>query len=135
MRIWNAERISEMTPTELIRKWIDYFNSADIDGLANMYAEHAINEQAVFSQPLRGRDAIRNLLEVDFARAKMTCIEERIYECGDTAILQWKDPIGLKGCGFFQFKDELIVHQKGYFDQLSFFKAQGLPIPDQYLGE
>jgi limonene-1,2-epoxide hydrolase len=124
-----------MTPTELIRKWIDHFNSADIDGLMKMYAEHAINEQAVFSQPLHGRHEIRKLLEVDFARAKMICIEERIYECGDTAILQWEDPIGLKGCGFFQFKDELIIHQKGYFDQLSFFKAQGLPIPDQYLGQ
>lgn len=60
-------------------------------------------------------------------------IEERIYECGDTAILQWRDPIGLKGCGFFQSKDIEIVHQKGYFDQLTFFKAQGIPIPEKYL--
>ena len=122
-----------MTPTNLIRKWIDLFNAADIDGLSNMYAEDAVNEQAVFPEPLRGRDAIRKLLEVDFARARMVCIEERVYECGDTAILQWKDPIGLKGCGFFQFKGEQIVHQKGYFDQLTFFRAQGLPIPDEYL--
>ena len=57
----------------------------------------------------------------------MVCIEERIYECGDTAILQWRDPMGLKGCGFFQFRDNQIVHQKGYFDQLSFFRAQGHP--------
>ena len=51
----------------------------------------------------------------------------------DTAILQWRDPIGLKGCGFFQFKDNQIIHQKGYFDQLTFFQAQGIPIPEQYL--
>jgi len=123
-----------MTPTELIRVFVARFNAADIDGLVNMYAEGAINEQAVLTEPLVGRAAIRKLLEVDFGRAKMTCIEERIYECGDTAILQWRDPIGLKGCGFFQFKDEKIVHQKGYFDRLSFFKSQGLPIPDEYLG-
>ena len=122
-----------MTPTELIRKWIGCFNAADIEGLVNMYAEDAVNEQAVFAEPLRGRDAIRRLLETDFARARMICIEERVYECGDTAILQWKDPIGLKGCGFFQFRNGKIVHQKGYFDQLSFFRAQGLPIPDEYL--
>ena len=122
-----------MTPTILIRSWIDRFNAADIDGLVEMYAEDAVNEQAVFSAPLRGREAIRQLLEVDFSRAKMVCIEERVYECGDTAILQWNDPAGLKGCGFFQFRDGKIIHQKGYFDQLTFFRAQGLPIPDEYL--
>lgn len=122
-----------MTPTQLVRKWIERFNRADIDGLAAMYAEDAVNEQAVLSVPLRGRAAIRQLFETDFARATMVCIEERIYEAGDTAILQWTDPIGLKGCGFFQFRDGQIVHQKGYFDQLSFFKAQGLPVPDDYL--
>jgi hypothetical protein len=122
-----------MTPAELTRIWIEKFNSADIDGLVAMYAEDAVNEQVVVGEPLVGRDAIRKLLAVDFARAKMVCIEERIYECGDTAILQWRDPIGLRGCGFFQFKDNEIVHQKGYFDQLSFFKAQGIPIPENYL--
>lgn len=122
-----------MSPTELVRAWIEKFNAADIDGLANMYAEDAVNEQAVLSEPLRGRRAIRKLFETDFERATMVCIEERIYECGDTAILQWTDPIGLKGCGFFQFRDGQIVHQRGYFDQLSFFKAQGLPVPDGYL--
>ena len=124
-----------MTPTELIRLWVDRFNSADIDGLADLYAEDAVNDQVVFSEPLIGRAAIRELLEIDFSRAKMVCIEERIYECDDTAILQWRDPIGLKGCGFFQVKNDQIVHQKGYFDQLSFFKAQGIPVPDDYLGE
>jgi limonene-1,2-epoxide hydrolase len=123
-----------MTPTELIRAFVAKFNAADIDGLANMYAEDAVNEQVVLAQPLVGRAAIRKLLETDFARAKMVCIEERIYECGDTAILQWRDPLGLKGCGFFQFKDGRIIHQKGYFDQLSFFRTQGLPVPDDYLG-
>jgi limonene-1,2-epoxide hydrolase len=124
-----------MTPTELIRQWISHFNAADLDELVSMYSEDALNEQAVFAEPLRGRESIRKLLEVDFARARMVCIEERIYECGDTAILQWKDPAGLKGCGFFQFKDEKIIHQKGYFDQLTFFKTQGLPIPDNYLAD
>jgi len=122
-----------MSPTELIRTWIKKFNSADIEGLAAMYAKDAVNEQVVIGEPLVGRDAIRKLLEIDFSRAKMVCIEERIYECGDTAILQWQDPIGLRGCGFFQFRDNEIVHQKGYFDQLTFFQAQGIPIPEKYL--
>ena len=105
-----------MSPTDLIRQWIEYFNVADIEGLADMYAEDAVNEQAVFMEPLRGRESIRAMFETDFGRAEMVCIEERIYECGDTAILQWRDPIGLNGCGFFQFRDDKIIHQKGYFD-------------------
>lgn len=45
----------------------------------------------------------------------------------------WSDPLGLRGCGFFHVRDGRIVHQRGYFDQLSFFRAQGLPVPDDYL--
>ncbi len=122
-----------MTPKELIKKWIQKFNEADIDGLVEFYSIDAINDQVVFSKPLKGREEIRKMFEIEFARAKMICIEEQIYECGDTAILQWKDPMGLRGCGFFKIREDKIVRQKGYFDQLSFFKAQGLPIPDDYL--
>ncbi len=122
-----------MTPKELIKVWIEKFNQADIEGLADLYAEDALNDQVVFSEPLKGRAAIRKMLELEFSRAKMVCIEEMIYECGDTAILQWRDPLGLRGCGFFQVKDDQIIHQKGYFDQLTFFKVQGLPVPADYL--
>jgi hypothetical protein len=122
-----------MKPKELIKEWIKRFNAADIEGLLELYATDAVNDQVVFTQPLIDREAIREMFELEFSRAKMTCIEERIYECGDTAILQWRDPNGLRGCGFFQFQDNRIIHQKGYFDQLSFFKAQGLQIPDDYL--
>lgn len=122
-----------MTPKEIVRDFVDKFNQADIDGLVNLYSPDAVNDQVVFSEPLRGREAIRKMFELEFSRANMVCIEEHIYECGDTAILQWRDPLGLRGCGFFQVKDNQIVHQKGYFDQLSFFKVQGLPIPNDYL--
>lgn len=122
-----------MTPLELVKEWVQRFNKADAEGLAALYAPDAINDQVVFSEPLKGRNAIREMFELEFARATMVCIEERIYECHDTAILQWRDPLGLRGCGFFEVRDDQIVHQKGYFDQLSFFKAQGLEVPDDYL--
>lgn len=32
-------------------------------------------------------------------------------------------------------KDDLIVHQRGYFDQLSFFRQQNLPVTDDYLAK
>jgi len=36
----------------------------------------------------------------DFAGAKMVCIAEHIFEDGPWAILEWKDPLGLRGRGF-----------------------------------
>jgi SnoaL-like domain len=122
-----------MTPGDLVKEWVRRFNRGDAAGLAELYAPDAINDQVVFSNPLKGREAIRSMFELEFSRATMVCIEERIYECGDTAILQWRDPLGLRGCGFFQVNNSQIIHQKGYFDQLSFFRQQKLPVPDDYL--
>ena len=121
-----------MTPRELVEEWVKRFNQADLKGLIALYAENAVNHQVV-SEPLIGRDAIRHMFEVEFGRAKMTCIIENLFESGEWAILEWKDPNGLRGCGFFNVKDDLIVFQRGYFDQLSFFKAQGLKVPANYL--
>ena len=84
--------------------------------------------------PLVGRDAIRDMFLVEFGRAGMTCIVESVYEDGEWAILEWSDPNGLRGCGFFHVQHDQIVFQRGYFDQLSFFRLQGLPIPDNDLG-
>ena len=53
---------------------------------------------------------------------------ENIFEDGEWAILDWKDPLGLRGCGFFHIKNNLIVYQRGYWDKLSFLKQHNLPI-------
>ena len=121
------------SPKALICTWVDCFNRADIAGLTALYAPDAVNHQVV-TEPLEGRDAIRRMFETEFERATMTCIVENLFEDGEWAILEWKDPLGLRGCGFFRVRDGLIVFQRGYFDQLSFFRQQGLPIPDSYLG-
>lgn len=123
-----------MTPSELVREWIKRFNAADVEGLAVLYAPDAVNHQVV-TDPLHGRAAIKDTLTIEFGRARMKCIEENLLESGDWAILEWRDPTGLRGCGFFQIKDNQIVFQRGYFDQLTFFKLQGLPVPEKYLGE
>ncbi len=52
----------------------------------------------------------------EFASAQMVCIPENIFEDGDWAILEWKDPNGLRGCGFFQIKNDKIKFQRGYRD-------------------
>lgn len=123
-----------MTPKELVQEWIRRFNAADADGLAALYAEDAVNHQVVM-EPLRGRAAIREMFAIEFGRARMVCIEENLLESGEWAVLEWSDPLGLRGCGFFQVKDGKIVFQRGYFDQLSFFRIHNLPVPDSYLGK
>ena len=125
--------LSKENPKAVIQQWIEKFNAGDAEGLAQMYAEDAINDQVVFSEPLKGRAAIQEMFELEFSRATMVCQEERIHVAGDWGILQWTDPLGLKGCGFFHIQNGLIVHQRGYFDQLTFFRIQGLDVPEDYL--
>lgn len=117
------------TPGEVVHSWVEAFNRADADALAAMYAEGAVNHQVMF-EPVVGRKAIREMFRREFATAEMVCIAEGLYEDGEWAILEWRDPRGLRGCGVFRIVDGQIHHQRGYWDRLSFFREQGLPIPD-----
>ncbi len=116
-----------MKPVQLIENWVAAFNRGDADELATFYAEDAVNHQVV-TEPVYGRDAIRDMFAKEFGRANMVCQIENLFQDGDWAILEWSDPLGLRGCGFFHIKNEKIVFQRGYFDQLTFLKIQGLPI-------
>lgn len=118
-----------MKPKDLVIQWVDAFNRADVDTLASFYSEHALNHQ-VAESPVEGRDAIRKMFADGFAAAKMVCIVENIFEDGDWAILEWRDPLGLRGCGFFHIQNDRIVFQRGYWDKLTFLRTQGMPIPD-----
>lgn len=117
-----------MTPAELVRKWVAAFNRGDADEMASFYAEDAVNHQIV-QDPVVGRTAIREMFAAEFDRADMVCEIENLFEDGDWAILEWKDPNGLRGCGFFNVVDDLIVFQRGYFNELSFLRLHGLPLP------
>jgi hypothetical protein len=119
-----------MTAKEVVARWVELFNAGDADGLAALYHEDAINHQVAETQ-VEGRTAIREMFRREFAAAEMTCIPELIHEAGDVAILEWRDPLGLRGCGFFTVHDRLIAFQRGYWDKLSFLRLHGLPIPPQ----
>nr|WP_316415394.1 nuclear transport factor 2 family protein [Mesoterricola silvestris] len=108
--------------------WAKAFNRADPDGLAAFYAEDAVNHQ-VAEAPVEGREAIRRMFAEGFRAAEMVCIVENIFEDGEWAILEWRDPLGLRGCGFFRVVDGKIVFQRGYWDKLSFLRMHGMPIP------
>lgn len=93
-----------------------------------MYTADAVNHQ-VAEAPVEGRDSIRAMFATGFASAEMVCIVENIFEDGSWAILEWRDPLGLRGCGFFRFEEGLIAFQRGYWDKLTFLRQQGLPLP------
>ena len=117
-----------MSPQTLIKKWVELFNSSDADGLAKLYSEDAVNHQ-VNNEPVIGRNAIREMFTWEFSEADMVCLVENIFEDGEWAILEWKDPLGLRGCGFFHIQNDQIIFQRGYWDKLSFLRMHGLPIP------
>lgn len=117
-----------LRPKEVVGRWIDAFNSGDVDAIVNLYHNNAINHQ-VANAPVVGIDAIREMFINEFKTAKMVCIVENIFEDGQWAILEWKDPLGLRGCGFFQIVNEKILFQRGYWDKLSFLKQHNLPVP------
>ncbi len=117
-----------MTPKQVVEKWVEVFNQANTDAIAELYADDAINHQ-VMNEPLNGKAAIKQMFATEFAHADMVCIPDTIFETGDWAILEWKDPKGLRGCGFFKVKDDKIVFQRGYWDKLSFHKLYNIPLP------
>ena len=101
-----------MKPKEILIQWIDAFNKADSEKLIQLY----------------DLNAIKQMFDREFSEAEMVCIPENIFEDGEWAILEWKDPLGLRGCGFFHIVNDKIIFQRGYWDKLSFLRMHNLPI-------
>lgn len=117
-----------MTPKEVVSNWVDAFNAGDAKRLGAFYAPDATNYQVAEGE-VCGRERIEARFAEEFATAEMVCIVENIFEDGEWAILEWRDPLGLRGCGFFHVVGGKIIYQRGYWDKLSFLRQHGLPIP------
>ncbi|THB67579.1 MAG: nuclear transport factor 2 family protein [Desulfovibrio sp.] len=115
---------------EFLLDWVQAFNDGDAQRLSQMYARDAVNHQ-VAEAPVQGREAIQEMFRKEFSQADMVCIVENIFADGEWAILEWKDPLGLRGCGFFHVQEGKIVFQRGYWDKLTFLRMHGLPIPSE----
>ena len=74
-------------------KWVDAFNAHGAEEIASLYHENAVNHQAA-NAPVSGIAAIREMFVQEFAAADMTAIAENIFEDGQWAIPEWKDPLG-----------------------------------------
>jgi hypothetical protein len=112
----------------LTRKSVDLPLSGGVGHTVAGSVRPTANHQ-VADTPIEGRPAIREMFRREFATAEMTCIPEVVHEAGDVAILEWRDPLGLRARGFFTVRDGRIAFQRGYWDKLSFLRLHGLPIP------
>lgn len=109
---------------KLIRNWVERFNAADADGLAGLYHEDAVNHQVV-RDPIIGRNNIRAMFVSEFESAEMVCIVDAIHVSSTATTLEWRDPLGLRGCGIFTIEQGAIRFQRGYWDRLAFIEQQG----------
>lgn len=117
------------TATGLIETWVERFNAGDAAGCAALYAEEATLHVA-FAEPVRGAAAVRAMFEAYFAAARLHCVVERLYAGdGGRVVLEWRDRVGLLGVNIFEVQGGRVVAQRNYFDQLSFLRLNGLPLP------
>lgn len=129
---------------EVVEAWSAAFNRQDADALAALYAADAVNWQ-VAEEPLAGRGAIqesfRSLFRAfpDIGFKRVNLVAE-----GEWAALEWDGwgtqrgefaghpasgrSFRLRGCGFFQVRDGLIVQQRGYWDRISWVSQLGLSV-------
>jgi ADP-ribose pyrophosphatase YjhB (NUDIX family) len=54
-------------PFDLVRKWFDAFNAGDVDGLAALYHEDAVNDSG--TELVRGRDAVKREIAATIDRS------------------------------------------------------------------
>jgi len=131
------------SPKELLKEWIDAFNKHHVEALINLYHVDAVNYQVAAGEPVVGIEKIKDdFLSVFKAFPDVYAEVENIMEDGQWAAWEWKGggtfqgeflgfkPNGnsfeLRGCGFFQFRGNKIILQRGYWDKLTWFSQIGI---------
>lgn len=118
-----------MTDVNVIEHWIECFNSGDVTGCAALYADDA-SLHVAFAEPVAGRAAIQAMFEAYFSAAPLYCIVKHLFAGDDgRVVLEWQDKVGLLGVNIYEISDGLIQRQRNYFDQLTFLRLNGLPMP------
>ncbi|MFC7291088.1 nuclear transport factor 2 family protein [Hirschia litorea] len=118
--------VENLQPKETVRAWVDAFNAVDVTRIANLYAEDATFHDMTQSI-VSGRDAIRKMYANEFATFQIFCIVDEIKGDGHWVTLDWKDPNGVQGCGYFEVKNGEITHQRAYWDKASFLMFHTTP--------
>ena len=69
---------SNLSPKNVVLKWVELFNKKDGAGIAGLYHADAVNHQ-VANAPIEGKESIRQMFEKEFAAAEMVCIVENLF--------------------------------------------------------
>jgi hypothetical protein len=111
-----------MSTRRTIEAWVERFNAGDTAGISALYSDDAVNHQIAL-EPVVGRSAIEEFHRQTFAGDPLTCTPINLVVDDDWGALEWIDPDGFRGCGFFQVRDGLIVLQRGYWDSAQLEKT------------
>lgn len=116
-----------MSPREVVDAWLRSFNAGDSAGIATLYAEEAVNHQVAL-EPVTGRAAIERFHRDVFAGGPLVCVAVNVVADAEWVAIEWADPQGVRGAGFFRVVAGLIVEQRGYWDSVALARAHpGLP--------
>jgi hypothetical protein len=93
-------------------RMVEAFNRADVDAFAAFYSDDAINHQVskIRSKDMKPYGACLARLQ----RSHDGLLIDHHSKDGQWAILEWRDPLGFRGCGFFHIRERKIVSQRGY---------------------
>lgn len=120
-----------MSNVTVIARWVEHFNKGDAAGCAGLYADDA-SLHVAFVDPVQGKAAITGMFEAYFSAAPLHCIVKHLYAGdGGHVVLEWQDKVGLLGVNIYEIADGLIQRQRNYFDQLSFMRLNGIPMPKE----
>lgn len=120
-----------MKSTNVVETWIERFNAHDAAGCAALYAEDA-SLHVAFLPVTEGRAAIQAMFEAYFAAAPLHCVVKHLHATDDgNVILEWQDKVGLLGVNVYEIAGGLVRRQRNYFDQITFLRLNGLPLPKE----
>lgn len=130
---------------ENLRRWIEAFQARDLERVVDCYADNAVNFQVAAGEPSIGKQIIR-IDTAEFFQGfpdAWSRVENSMSDV-DWAAWEWvgggtftgefygNRPTGksfeIRGCGFFNFEEDKIVLQRGYWDKLSWFSQIGISI-------
>jgi steroid delta-isomerase-like uncharacterized protein len=131
----------------LIERLVASWNAHDPDGVANCYAGDAVSRDITLSEPLRGRDAIRNAAAMYMRAFPDIHFDIKRVACdGDVICEEWRatgthkgdlmglSPTGRKGsslgCNVIQVdEDGMIASETTYWDAAGLYRQLGA-LPD-----
>jgi len=116
-----------MRPTEMIIKFVEFYNKKDVEGLTELYHEDAINHR-INDEPVYGKESIKAMFEQEFAQVKTVCTVDRIFESKDWGFLEWKDPFGQNSIVLFRVVEGKITFQRRHNNQFPVLQHPKLPI-------